>query len=67
MRLEERLSVMADHVSGLRRSVHELREERAAARAVAREASGRAARLLAGGGLLLTTLNVLLSVWLGVH
>ena len=61
------MSAMSAHVDELRRTVADLREDRAAARAVAREASSKAAKMLASGGLALTALNVAVSIWLGVH
>ena len=48
----------------LRRDVRDLREERAASKAVAREASRRVAAVFAIAGLALTVLNIGVAIYL---
>lgn len=74
VRLEERLTAMSTAVSEVRKDVvrvrsdlGEMREQRAASRALAKEASRRTAVWFAGGGLVLTAVNVTAMLWIGVH
>lgn len=64
-RLEERVSAMDATVRGLTRDVRELREERAAARAIAHEAARSTALRFALAGLALTVLNIGVAVYFG--
>lgn len=59
------MSAMATAMGELRADVARLREERAAARALARDASRRVAWWFAAGGLTLAAVNVAVVIWVG--